>query len=344
MSRILTLGEELSLICSNARELRGLPGKVTRLTTSVSPFSLRQQLTIPRLLKRHDIDVYHSTYYLMPYRPVVPTVLTVYDLIPALFPSSVGLRARLFFRLTHRLALGASTVVIAISRTTGQALATHYRLPPEKIQVIHLGVAERFKPASTEAIQTVRTKYGLPSDFALYVGINKPHKNLERLVRSWQKAFRDTSRLLIIAGPWDSRYDDVRRLLQRPEVQSNVRLIGPVNDADLPILYSAARLFVFPSLYEGFGLPVLESMACGTPVACSDIPALREVAGNAAVYFDPEDVDSIGLVLSELDADDSSQEKLREAGLCRAATFTWDAAAAATLEVYRKTADAQTRP
>ena len=252
--------------------------------SSASPFSLAQQFTIPAALKRQKASLYHSTYYLMPYRPSIPAVLTVYDLIPLrCCPGSVSPRARLFFRLAHRLAISAATRIIAISRATRDDLLAHYKIRSGRISVINLGVSTDFQPASTEAINAVRAKYSLPANFVLYLGINKPHKNLARLVEAWRKVSEKkpaNGSVLVIAGHWDKRYEEVPNLIERAGLQACVRLLGPVASSDLPALYSAARLFVFPSLYEGFGLPVLEAMACGTPVACSDIPALKEWAAR----------------------------------------------------------------
>jgi len=344
MRPLLAPGEELTLIGSDKPDtlLAGsTPPGAACLTSPVSPFSLRQQLTIPRLLRQERIDVYHSTYYLMPYRTGIPTVLTVYDLIPIRCASSVSRGTALLFRLCHRLALSAATRVIAISAATRDDLLDYYKLPPERVQVIRLGVSAHFTPASRSEIECVLQKYSLPVRFVLYVGINKPHKNLSALVQAWSalRAKGADPPLLAICGPWDSRFQQVPTLIERLTLGSLVRLLGPVARGDLPALYSAARLFVFPSLYEGFGLPVLESMACGTPVACSDIPALREVADQAAAYFDPQQIDSIAEATRAVLGDLSRSSELRGLGLARSQGFSWGAAAEETIRLYRKMVD-----
>jgi len=341
LSQLVGSEEELVLLCDleSAKERRFSIGTGARcVPSSVSPFSLAQQFTIPNLLKKQKASLYHSTYYLMPYRAGVPTALTVYDLIPLRCSSSLSPKARLFFRLAHRLAVSAATRIIAISRATQDDLLAHYKIPAGRISVINLGVSAHFRPASSEAVNAVRAKHSLPANFALYVGINKPHKNLVRLVDAWRQISDRKpagGAVLVIAGHWDRRYEEVPDMIRQAELQASVRVLGPVAPIDLPPLYSAARLFVFPSLYEGFGLPVLESMACGTPVACSDIRALREVGGDAVAYFNPLDVTRVGEVVETVLADPDRQRRLSEAGLERAAGFTWQRTAQQTLDLYR---------
>jgi len=336
---MLSPDEDLALIGSETPDalLAGSRQGTTCLTTPVSPFSLRQQFTIPRLLRQQRIDLYHSTYYLMPYRTGIPTVLTVYDLIPIRCPGAVSGKTALLFRLFHRLALSAATRIIAISGATRDDLVAHYKLPKAQIRVISLGVSAPFSPAPRSEIDRLLEKYSLPAGFVLYVGINKPHKNLATLVQAWGRLKENGSGppLLVICGPWDPRYPQALALIEKLGLKAFVRVLGPVVPADLSGLYSAARLFVFPSLYEGFGLPVLEAMACGAPVACSDIPALREGAGAAAAFFDPRQPGAIAEVVASLIDDQGKSGDLRNAGLFRTREFTWQAAAESTLRLYR---------
>lgn len=315
----------------------GSDPRIGTLATSISPFSATQQWVVPRLLKEQGADLYHSSYYLMPYRPRVPTLLTAYDLIPIFRPSSVSMRARLFFRVAHAMALRSASRVIAISESTRQELLRFYGLSPDRVVTIQLGVSPSFRQVPSLAVQDLREKFALPSRFVLYVGINKPHKNLSRLVEAW-KTLIEKSRLdtpLVMAGPWDRRYSGLRQLVSRLHLDEHIRWLGPVDAVDLPRLYSAATLFVFPSLHEGFGLPVLEAMACGTPVACSRIPSLEEVGGGSVHFFDPENTRSIADALEELLDDPGRREDLSGAGLLRAAEFTWERNARQTISLYR---------
>lgn len=304
-----------------------------------SPFSLVQQWRIPRLLRKDGAGLYHSPYYLMPYRPGIPTVLTVYDLIPLHFPQFVSARARLLFRLVMSLALGAADQVIAISEATRQDLQRAFRLPQEKIQVIPLAAEQNFRPPTAGEIQRVRSKYNLPEEYVLYLGINKPHKNLAGLVEAWAHLAHQRppgNEKLVIAGAWDPRYPQVKQLATRLNLTQAIIFLGSIPDTDLPALYGAARLFVFPSFYEGFGLPVLEALSCGTPVACSHASSLPEVAGEAAVYFDPAGSDRIAESLARILKDEALREDLSVRGLEQARKFSWRRTAQRTLQVYRQ--------
>lgn len=309
-------------------------GRAALFECAVSPFGLRQQLSVPSLLRAQAVDVYHSPYYLMPYRPGKPTVVTIYDLIPQLFPQYVSARARLLFRFAMGLALQAADHVLTISEASRQDLLAAYRLDPARVTALPLAPEPVFCPQPGVEIARVRKKFGLPERFVLYLGINKPHKNLVRLVEAWAQV--ETDAQLVIAGAWDARYPQAMARAAALGLGERVRFLGPVLPADQPGLYAAATVFVFPSLYEGFGLPVIEAMACGTPVACSRAPGLQEAAGEAARMFDPARGMDIARVLSTLLSDEGARAALAEAGLQQAGKFAWEQTARATLEVYRK--------
>lgn len=310
------------------------------IPTAVSPFSLAQQWHIPRLLRQVKATVYHSAYYLMPYRPGVPTLLTLYDLIPEQFPQLVSPQARLLTRLATRLALHAGNHFLAISAATRQEFLAHYTLDPATITAVPLAADAQFKPQPETAVTTLRQKLNLPEDYVLYLGINKPHKNLERLVNAWSMVVNERPQAapLVIAGAWDNRYAGVKTAVAQLNLSEKIHFLGPVPDADLPALYSGAQLFVFPSLVEGFGLPVLEAMACGTAVACANTSSLPEVGGEAAAYFDPTNSQHIASVLLELLQDSSKRAALAQQGLVQAGKFSWEETAVATLSHYRKLA------
>ncbi len=313
--------------------------RVQIVDVPASPFSLHQQWIIPRLLRRLGADVYHSPYYLMPYRPQLPTVVTVYDLIPLLFPQHVSPTARLLFRWMTALALRTASRVIVISQATRRDLLTLYHLPPQKVTAIPLAADPGFHPPPPTEVERVRRKYALPEDYLLYLGINKPHKNLVRLIDAFSRITFHVSRFtLVIAGAWDSRYPEPRQRAEALGLENVVRFLGPVLEADLPALYAGAALFVFPSLYEGFGLPVLEAMACGTPVVCSNTSSLPEIMGEAALTFDPLNVKEMAAKIEEALGDESLRGEMREKGLRQAAKFSWERTARETLEVYREAA------
>ncbi|MDE0142209.1 MAG: glycosyltransferase family 1 protein [Caldilineaceae bacterium] len=347
---LLAAGEELTLLdgpeadlpaksSEPAPETAGapsLPG--TTVAAPATPFDISQQWRIPPLFKQLRTEgaaLYHSPYYLMPYRPGLPTLLTFYDAIPLKFPRTVPARARLFFRLAATLALRASDHVVAISEAAGNDLRICFRVPASRITVTPLAAGARYKPRPAAEVGRVRDKYSLPERFILYLGINKPHKNLSALIDAFAQVASPHAPPLVIAGAWDDRYPQPMQRAARHRLGDTVRFLGPVDERDLPALYSAAMLFVFPSLYEGFGLPVLEAMACGTPVACSNTPSLTEVAAGAALTFDPHSVTEIRDAIAELVEDGPQRAHRTEQGLARAALYSWQATAAATLHCYR---------
>ncbi|MEZ4663133.1 MAG: glycosyltransferase family 1 protein [Caldilineaceae bacterium] len=173
--------------------------------------------------------------------------------------------------------------------------------------------------------------------FLFYFGINKPHKNLPALIDAYAQWRTASAYPLVIAGAWDERYPEAKQAAAQKNLGDSVIFLGPIPDADLPALYAAATAFIFPSRYEGFGLPVLEAMACGTPVACSNTSSLPEVAGDAALLFAPDDINAIAGALTQL-TDSSTRLRLRERGLQQAARFTWRRTAEQTLAVYRSLA------
>jgi glycosyltransferase involved in cell wall biosynthesis len=304
-----------------------------------SPFSIRQQWTVPAQLRRVRAELYHSPYYLMPYWPGVPTVFTCHDLIPLIYPEYFAPIQRLIYRVGHVLALRTARVTIAVSQSTRADLQRLFRIDPQQIVVVSEAADAHFSPQSPDAIAAVCQKYALPERYVLYLGSNKPHKNLVRLVQAWRISNLDSqlSNLkLVIAGHWDNRYPEAKRVVEQLDMRDQVTFVGPVSEADLPMLYSGAALFVFPSLYEGFGLPVLEAMACGAPVVCSNASSLPEIAGDAAVLADPQNVNALAEAIGRVFASQELREHLREKGLSQSARFSWVQTADAILKVYQR--------
>ena len=305
-----------------------------RIAYPWSPFALSQQWRLPRLLRRLGAQLYHSPYYLMPYRLSLPVVVTCYDLIPLIWPQFFSPGQRLLYRLMHWLALAAAHTVLAISETTRADLIRYLRLDPRRCVVTPLAADPAFTPQEPASVARVRQRYGLPENYVLYCGSNKPHKNLPRLVRAFA-ALPPTTPPLVIAGHWDRRYPQSQRLAVAIGLAGRVKFIGAPPEEDLAALYSGATVFVFPSLYEGFGLPVLEAMACGAPVICAHTSSLPEVAGEAALFFDPCDETALTQALATVLQDADWRDELRTRGLRRAAQFDWQTTAALTAAVYR---------
>ena len=357
MAPLLAADERLTILHDPAHQLplaASAAVQIQRMPVGASPFSLAQQLELPRLLRHLGADLYHSAYFLMPYAPRpqgAPTLLTVYDLIPLLMPQQSTLRARVLARWATRLALRAARYVIAISEATRRDYLAHFHLQPEKIQAIPLAADPAFCPQPPTAIAAAGARYRLPEHYLFYLGSNKPHKNLERLVEAWALLQpRSSAPLagqptpLVVAGAWDDRYPEARRRAVALSLERQVLWLGPVPEADLPSLYSGALLFVFPSLYEGFGLPVLEAMACGTPVVCSNISSLPEVAGDAALLVNPADTQDLARAMRAALDDESLRQHMREKGLRRAQDFSWLQTAQRTLQTYRASLTSHAHP
>jgi alpha-1,3-rhamnosyl/mannosyltransferase len=292
---------------------------------TASPFALWQHWQVPVALRRCSANTYHAPYPLMPLRPGVPALVTVHDLIPLRLPQYFSAWQRQAFAFAVRLALRAATTVIAISQATAQDLRSFFGLPAERIAII---------PEGVDPIFTLRS--GAPrEDLLLFVGSNKPHKNLVRLIEAWAR-LQPRRETLVVAGPWDPRYPEARRRVEELGLGGAVRFVGHVSDVELAALYGAATLCVVPSEWEGFGLPALEAMACGTAVACSHAGALPEVVGDAALLFDPLDVDAIAAAIRVLLDDADRRVELTRRGLERVRQFSWERAAAATLALHRR--------
>lgn len=304
-----------------------------------STFSIKQQWSIPSVLRTIHPDIYHSTYYLMPYVTSTPTVISFYDLIPFLFPQYFSTLKRGMIFLAIKLALNKSNRIISISESTKNDLVRIFKIDPDRIVVAPLAAATQFKPQSTQQINNLRDKYSLPKRYVLYVGSNKPHKNLLMLVKAWQKlnnSRRSYVPKLVISGYWDKRYVEPDQYVKDMNLQNDVICLGQVSDIDLPVLYSGACLFVFPSCYEGFGLPVLEAMSCGTPVACSNTSSLPEVVGDTGGMYSPDNIDEMIDVIDQMLSNDLSRMAFGIKAQERAKTYTWEKNANITCDVYRR--------
>jgi alpha-1,3-rhamnosyl/mannosyltransferase len=308
---------------------------VRLIHVGAGPFALSAQWRVPAALNAVQANVYHSAYYLMPYLARRPTVVTLYDMIPLRYSRYFSPAQRLVFRAAMRLSILASERLLAISKATAGDLHTCLHVRPERIVVTPLAPDPALQRVSASAIAELRARYTLPERFVLYVGSNKPHKNLVRLVEAQARLPSSLRVPLVIAGHWDPRHPEAKQVAARLDL-SDVRWLGAIPGSDLAALYSAALLFVFPSEYEGFGLPVLEAMACGTPVICSRASSLPEVAADAALLFDPYDVSDIADVLRQALADEALRAQLTERGAQRVLQFSWSKVAAQTHAVYRQ--------
>lgn len=285
------------------------------------------------------IDLFHATDHLLPRFSKVRSVFTLNDLTFRLVPQTHQGWNRRFLSLMMGRFLQAADGIIAISESTRQDAARLYQIDPARIAVVYDGVSSRFRPAALEERQAVRQKYSLPDRFILYVGTIEPRKNLVTLLRAYRK-LRDEkiAQGLVIAGKRGWLAEGFFRALADLDLENEVLLPGFIAEQDLPALYSAADVFAYPSLYEGFGLPVLEAMACGTPVVCSNSSSLPELAGDAALLVDPADTAGLAQALALAATDKGVRVRLKARGFAQARPFTWERTARQTVEAYRRAA------
>lgn len=285
---------------------------------------------------RH-MDGLHAQAFVSPVVSRVPTVVTVYDLSFVHYPQGLTAARRLYLRLLTPLSCRRARRVIAISQSTADDLVSVFGIPAEKIDIA-LGAhdPERYRPLPAADVDAFRAAKKLPDRFWLFVGTIEPRKNLVRLLTAYAQLDPNTRPPLIIGGGKGWLADEVFEAVRRLSLERAVRFIGYVPVEDLPLWYNSAQLFVFPSVYEGFGLPVLEAMACGTPVVTSNVSSLPEVTGDVALRVDPHSVDDLATTLRRANEDEAWRRSAAQAGIERAATFSWMETARQTVGAYRK--------
>jgi glycosyltransferase involved in cell wall biosynthesis len=264
-------------------------------------------------------------------------VVTVHDVSCFVNPSWFRLPHALYYRVMVSRSARKAAAVIADSEATGRDLRKRLGVESGRIHVIPLGVDAMFREAASEDVAKVRAHYGLPERFLLFVGTHEPRKNLPRLVAAFGRVAREIPHALVLAGRSGWKVEALQQALSNSRVRERILTPGFVAREDLPAVLTAAEGFVWPSLYEGFGLPPLEAMACGTPVLTSDVSSLPEVVGSAALLVDPDDTEAIANAMAELVKDQSLRDGLRRKGLERIKEFTWERTARMTAEVYRST-------
>jgi glycosyltransferase involved in cell wall biosynthesis len=283
-----------------------------------------------------QLDLFHAAdFVLPPVKPGTRTIVTIHDLSFVRYPDLVmpGMETHLNKWVPH--SVRQADHVIAVSKATSQDLIELYQTPPEKITTLYHGATPGFKPVvDPNALAIVRQKYGLEDKpFVLSISTIQPRKNYRRLIQAFAQI--DSPVMLVIGGSKGWHYQDIFAEVDKLGLEKRILFPGFVADTDLPALYSAASLFVYPSLYEGFGLPLLEAMACGTPVVTSNQSSLPEVVGEAGLLIDPYDVDALAAAMRQVLADTSLQQKLSQAGQIQAKKFTWEGMAAKLLKLYQ---------
>jgi glycosyltransferase involved in cell wall biosynthesis len=299
-----------------------------------------EQFIQPLALRRANVDLLHALAFVAPVAAPCPFVVTVYDLS--------FLRYREAFRPFNRWYLSRLTAhsvkraraVITISESTRQDVIDFLDVPPERVRTIYCGCDENFRPLPAAEIEAFKALHQLPGTFVLYLGTLEPRKNVDGLIRAyarWRERQPDAPPL-IVAGGKGWYYHQIFKLVESLNLTESIRFPGYIPQDELPLWYNAATLFVYPSHFEGFGLPVLETMACGTPVITSTVSSLPEVAGQDGVarLVSPTDAEALAEAMNEVMVDADLRASMSERGLARAAKFKWQKTAQETIAIYQK--------
>ncbi len=315
-----------------------LPSRFEQALEDSPGYSLSELTRFAWRLWRDRLDLFHATHYVLPPLFRSRAVVTIHDIIHVLYPQFLPSRAAHFYaRVMIRRALERAGRIITVSYNTKRDLIDYFRVEGSRIEVIYNGVSPAFRADLPDGErQRVAARYGIPSPYLLFLGGEKPHKNIQNVVRAFGSARRKNAlpHALVLAGPLPKDTARLDALVAALELSGAVRRPGIVAEDDLPGLYAGADAFLYPTLYEGFGLPVVEAMACGTPVLTSATSALKEIAGGFAYLVDPMDIEAIAGGIAVLTGDAKVRSDLIELGKKRALDFSWEKAADRTLAVY----------
>ena len=302
-----------------------------------------EQRTFPGVCQQIGVDLAHVPYFASPLSPPLPTLVTIHDLIPLVLPEY---RGSVWVRLYTSLVASAASqarLVLTDSEASKRDILTHLSIPDARVRVVYLAPAPQYGPIEDRSVlDAVSRKYDLPKTFVLWLSAFDVRKNARGLLHAytWVHSSLGKDYPLVMAGRLpaaDTRFfPDPKRAARELGLKEVVRFPGWVDESDKPALYSLATVFAFPSYYEGFGLPILEAMACGTPVVTSNAASLPELAGSAAFQIDPHDTRHIGAAIIALCMQEDLHAEMREKGLARAARFTWEETARQTLAAYQQ--------
>ncbi len=335
---------DLEVVCfHNQESLDRLPQGENLVPVALNEdiVSSRNLNKIGQVVNKAGCDLFHTPYVVAPSNLDCPLLVTAHDIIPLLFPKSIpSFRLRRAYKGLLSDAVQKADHIITVSTVSQSYLLAHFNLPLARVSVILDGVGREFNPRSQQERNAAMEEYGLKEPFVLWLGEFAAHKNVQALISAFAGLpGRYRSRYsLVLAGEKSEGWKSIEKEAARRGIAERVIFPGYINDPDLPALYSAADIFCFPSLYEGFGLPPLEAMACGTPVVCSNSSSLPEVVGDGGLLVAPR-ASSLGAGISELLTNDSLRQRLSRRGRERAELFSWETAAAKTLDLYRELAD-----
>lgn len=301
-----------------------------------------EQISLGQVCRKLRADLVHVPYFGAPRYPRVPTVVTVHDLIPLLVPGNRGGRAvQMYMRLAASSARQAQTI-IADSQHTKDDIVQHLKIPAERIVVTHLAAAPTLTPQSDATIEATLERFRLVDPYVFYIGGFQAHKNVAMAIRAFARARRSLEQrvMLVIAGRLPTSqsplFPDIHKVILEEQIAADVALLGPVSEAEKAALMSGCQAFVYPSRYEGFGLPPLEAMQCGAPTLASATTSVGEVVGDGGVQLPPDDLEAWSSALTRVLRDETWRSELSAQGLKRANVFSWKTTAAQTLTIYEQ--------
>ncbi|MBI4666411.1 MAG: glycosyltransferase family 4 protein [Nitrospinae bacterium] len=301
-----------------------------------------ENFCLPSVLKKKGVDVFHGPAFMVPLKKYPKTVVTIHDIVSFIMPDTIPRKYAFYMRMLISLVARRADRIISVSESTKKDLMEWLRVPENKISVVHQAVSDRFRPPAPgeDSLRGLREKFGIRGKYMLFVGNLEPRKNLTRLMEAFASS---KNRLgddyqLVICGKKGWLYNDILNACDQLKGANDIVITNYASEDDLLHLYQNSDMFVFPTRYEGFGLPVLEAMACGAPVITSNISSLPEIAGDAALLIDPLSVDEISRAMIKLSNNPGLRAEMREKGFKQAAKFSWMDTARQTLEVYRSIA------
>jgi glycosyltransferase involved in cell wall biosynthesis len=309
--------------------------------------SARTLFLLQRIIKREGVELFYSPFQVTTIFPPCPMVITVHDMMDLFYPDAfshhpfyINYALRTYFRFVIPKSIRNATMITSVSESTKRDILKYFHVPEDKVEVIHNGVEEKFSPVKDEHLLTmVKEKYNLPDRFVLYLGSTKPYKNLDGTLEAFSKLKKKNINsnnhiYLVIGGLRHFSSSDLEKKLRELGIENDFLNIGYISEEDLPSVYSRAEVFLFPSIWEGFGLPALEAMACGTPVVTSNTSSLPEVVGEAGIMVDPKDTTSIAEALYRILNNRAIRKELSGKGIKEAKKFSWRMAAEKLLKVF----------
>lgn len=347
---IIDKDNEYIIFCKSENDLPPIALKKDNfiLCNSLLPLSirgfrvLREQLFFPFHLSQKNIDIYHGTHFMLPVILYCPSVVTFHDLLLRrgldldTYETSNPL-SKLFLNFILPYSARKAQKIISVSDSTKSDIVNELKIKPDKVVTVYHGVSKSFRRIDDRNhLEKVRSIFNLPTEYFLFVGALKPRRNLLRVIEAYSllKKYHGVNHKFVIAGPKDERYKEVFVNIEKLGLTDDTIFIGNIDHKVLPAIYNMASFFIYPSLYDGFGFPPVEAMACGVPVITSNVSSLPEIVSDAGILVDPYNIEEMATAMWRVISDKELSEKMAKKGMERAAGFTWERCARDTLRVY----------